>query len=53
MLKVTGRSKRTIQRCVMAVSCTLTEPPMVTRRAERTRADESMTVTSTSLPQPK
>ena len=53
MLNVTGRSSRTMKRSVMAQSCTLTEPPMVTRRAERTRASASMTVTSTSSPQPQ
>ena len=37
----------------MAQSCTLTGPPMATRRAERTLACASMTVTSTSSPQPK
>ena len=37
----------------MAVSCTLTGPPIVTRREERTRACASTIVTSTSSPQPK
>ena len=37
----------------MAQSCRLTGPPMVTRRLERTVPAVSMTVTSTSLPQPK
>ena len=37
----------------MAQSCTLTGPPMATRRLDRTFAAASMTVTSMSLPQPK
>ena len=37
----------------MAQSCTLTGPPMATRRLDRTFAVASMIVTSTSLPHPK
>ena len=35
---MTGRSSRAMERCVMAQSCTLTGPPMATRRLERTLA---------------
>ncbi len=53
MLKITGRSKRTTKRSVMAQSWRLVEPPRLTRRAERTFASVSITVTSTSFPQPQ
>ena len=53
MENVTGRSSSTTKRSVMAQSWTLTGPPMVMRRDDRTGPPASTMVTSTSSPQPK